>query len=188
MVWFMYYPLWYCTVPNPGYSVLGSQDWVHLSLSSLFPFLVLSRLTSELRFYDGWVVYALISFPFYVLPYSLAKNSPFLYQANFASRIDGTLPVLGGVRAHPLLIQQVIPRPWEVLGLSHDCGLGVEFMPFLVRCPIGIDWGREEEPLRGDTELCLYQRIRENSEKEVYWSLAVIRQHFVPLSADVIRN
>jgi hypothetical protein len=46
-------------------------------------------------------VYALTSFPFYVLPYSSAKNSP--------------------------------------LGPSHDLGLGVAFMPFLVRCPIGID-------------------------------------------------
>jgi hypothetical protein len=74
-------------------------------------FLVPSYLTSEFRFYDGWVMYALISIPFYVLPYSLAKNSLFLYQANFASRIDGALPFFRDVRAQPLLIQRVIPWP-----------------------------------------------------------------------------
>jgi hypothetical protein len=64
-----------------------------------------------LRFYDGWVVYALISFPFYVLPYFSAKNLPLLYQANFASQIDGASLFLGGVRAQPLLIQRVVPQP-----------------------------------------------------------------------------
>jgi hypothetical protein len=99
MVWFMYYPLWYYTIPNPRYSVLGPQGghWVHLFLLSLFPFLAPSCLTSELRFYDSSVVYALISFPFYVLPYFSAKNSPFLYQANFTSRIDGALRGSGSV-------------------------------------------------------------------------------------------
>jgi hypothetical protein len=63
-----------------------------------------------------------------------------LYQANFVSRINKASPVLGGVRAQPFLIQQVIPRPSEVLGPSHDLGLGVAFVPFLVRCPIGIDY------------------------------------------------
>jgi hypothetical protein len=62
------------------------------------------------------------------------------YQANFASWIDGALPFLRGIRAYPLLIQRVIPWPWEVLGPSHDLGLGVAFMPFLVRCLIGIDY------------------------------------------------
>jgi hypothetical protein len=41
-----------------------------------------------------------------------------LYQANFASRIDGAPPFIRGVRARLFLIQQVISRLREILGLS----------------------------------------------------------------------
>jgi hypothetical protein len=41
-----------------------------------------------------------------------------LYQANFASRIDGAPPFLRGVRARLLLIQQVIFWIREILGPS----------------------------------------------------------------------
>jgi hypothetical protein len=47
-----------------------------------------------------------------------AENSPFLYQANFASRIDGAPPFIRGVRARLLLIQRVISRLREILGPS----------------------------------------------------------------------
>jgi hypothetical protein len=48
--------------------------------------------------------------PLCFVSYPSAENSPFLYQANFASRIDGALPFIRGVRARLLLIQQVISR------------------------------------------------------------------------------
>jgi hypothetical protein len=51
-------------------------------------------------------------------PGSLAKNSPFLYQANFAFWINGALLFLRGVRAQPLLIQRVVPGVWGILGSS----------------------------------------------------------------------
>jgi hypothetical protein len=56
--------------------------------------------------------------PLCFVSYLSAENSPFLYQANFASRIDGALPFLRGVKARLLLIQRVISRLREILGLS----------------------------------------------------------------------
>jgi hypothetical protein len=55
--------------------------------------------------------------PLCFVSYPSAENSPFLYQANFASRIDAP-PFLRGVRARLLLIQRVISRLQEILGPS----------------------------------------------------------------------
>jgi hypothetical protein len=56
--------------------------------------------------------------PLCFVSYPLAENLPFLYQANFASRIDGAPPFLRGVRTRLLLIQRVISRLREILGPS----------------------------------------------------------------------
>jgi hypothetical protein len=56
--------------------------------------------------------------PLCFVSYLSAENLPFLYQANFASQIDGAPLFIRGVRARLLLIQQVISRLWEILGLS----------------------------------------------------------------------
>jgi hypothetical protein len=106
-----------------------TKSWIHCPGSSwrplspsvpiiLFPFLALIHLNSELRFYDGWVMCALISFPFMFCLLSLSRKLAFLYQANFVSRIDGAAPFIKGVRARLLLIQGVISQLQEILGPS----------------------------------------------------------------------
>jgi hypothetical protein len=56
-------------------------------------------------------------FHFWFLHVSLV-NSGFLYQANFASRIDGASPFLGGVRAQPLLIHNLKPSAGQCADLA----------------------------------------------------------------------
>jgi hypothetical protein len=56
--------------------------------------------------------------PLCFVSYPLAENLPSLYQANFASWIDGAPPFLRGVRTRLLLIQRVISRLQEILGPS----------------------------------------------------------------------
>jgi hypothetical protein len=77
--------------------------WIYFSMTLFVYSLYVSIVNSGSMMFGSYMPLSLS--PLYFVSYPSAENLPFLYQANFASRIDGAPPFIRGVRAKLFLIQ-----------------------------------------------------------------------------------